>query len=61
MVISLADDPTELTIVKNALTSLFKMEPKGNSQTYNNMLKEISMALPKYLHTVHVHHHINVL
>ena len=60
MVISLADDPTELTIVKNALTSLFKMEPKGNSQTYNNMLKEISMALQN-IYTVRVYHHINVL
>ena len=27
--VSLAEDPTELTIVRNALTSLFKMEPKG--------------------------------
>ena len=57
MVISLADDPTELTIVKNALTSLFKMEPKGNSQMYNNMLKEISMALPKYLHCLCISPH----
>ena len=27
--LSVPEDPTELTIVKNALTSLFKMEPKG--------------------------------
>ena len=27
--ISFPEDPTELTIVRNALTSLFKMEPKG--------------------------------
>lgn len=27
--LSFPEDPTELTIVRNALTSLFKMEPKG--------------------------------
>ena len=27
--ISFSEDPAELTIVRNALTSLFKMEPKG--------------------------------
>ena len=27
--ISFPEDPAELTIVRNALTSLFKMEPKG--------------------------------
>lgn len=26
---SIPEDPAELTIVRNALTSLFKMEPKG--------------------------------
>lgn len=31
--ISISEDPAELTIVRNALTSLFKMEPKGRHFT----------------------------